>query len=1178
MNRREFESGNHNRRGFPARLEPPIFIVLVVASLLLASCSSFPGKLYNPPARYTIGGMVSGLTGAGIVLRDNGGNDLSVGAGATSFTFTQTIVSGGSFDVTVSSQPSSPTQTCLVSNGTGVVANANITSVQVTCTTNGYTIGGTISGLTGSGLVLSDNGGNNLAVAAGATSFTFTAPVQSGGGYSVSVFSQPSNPTQTCNVTNGTGVVASANITSVQVTCTTNSYTIGGMISDLTGTGLVLRDNGGNDLAVAAGATSFTFTTPIQSGGAYSVSVFSQPSNPTQTCVVGNGAGVVANANITRVQVTCTTNSYTIGGTVSGLTGTGLVLQDNGGDNLPVAAGATSFTFTTPVQSGAAYSVSVFIPPSNPTQACVVTNGTGVVASADVTNVQVSCTGGPGLFAYVTNQGNGVFGPSITGYSMNPDGTLVPLAGSPFASGPQPHSLAADPQGKYLYVADELSFAIYTYAINGLTGDLTQVGAPAMVAPGPSTIAIHPSGAWLYAPSTSTETINGFRIDPATGVLTALPGSPFPNAGSGTSSFTLDPSGQYGFVANNASLNVSAFSVNPATGQLTANGAPIPLGGSSFESILSSRSDQPGAHLYVPGGLENVLYAFNIADDGTLSHFSPQTYPDPLDPSISALSPNGSFLYLPAFDTRMGGSIVPIDVYSIDPSTGALAEINGSPFLTQASAASVAIDPSGNFAYVPSCCLNIITGYSLNTVTGAMSPLPATFPTGEDPSEMIFVKTNQSCAVTSCATNFYQISGTISGLTGTGLVLQDNGGNALPVSAGATSFAFATAIASGGRYNVTTLSQPSSPGQTCTVSNGSGTVANANITNVQVTCTAGPSGFLYVTNQGNGTTGGSLGVYSINASGNLTPLPGPTVPANMQPFALVADPQGQWLFVTDLRSGAIFTYQINSQTGALTQSGTTIIGASDSVVIHPSGAWLYATVPDGAAGVYAFGVNGLTGALTPVLGSPFASLGSRPTNIVLDPAGQFAFVSNNASGTVTAFSINSLNGQLTPIGTVAASTAGNAAVSGFSNSLYVMDDLATVIRAFSIAGNGSLAPLSTPVFQGVSNPLMPAVSPNGQFLYVPNWVNGGTVPGGTVSVFSINQSTGILGPIVGSPFTTGMEPASVTIDSLGQFAYVANQAPNDITVFSLNSSSGAMTLSSTAAAGEGPTRIAIVVP
>jgi 6-phosphogluconolactonase (cycloisomerase 2 family) len=423
----------------------------------------------------------------------------------------------------------------------------------------------------------------------------------------------------------------------------------------------------------------------------------------------------------------------------------------------------------------------------------------------------------------------------------------------------------------------------------------------------------------------------------------------------------------------------------------------------------------------------------------------------------------------------------------------------------------------------------------------------------------------------------YTIGGTISGLTGNGLVLQDNGRDNLAVAAGATTFTFNGAIAAGGNYAVIILSQAAN--QSCTVSNGSGIVTNTNINSIDIVCVgSGGGGFLYVTNQGNGASGGSLGVYSIGAAGSLTPLSGPPVPANMQPFALVADPQGQWLFVTDLRSGAIFTYQINPQTGALTESGTTSIGASGSVVIHPSGAWLYATVPDGAPGVYAFSVNGVTGALTSVPGSPFTSLGLRPTNIVLDPTGQFAFVSNNASATVAAFSINSLNGQLAPIGTIAAGTPGNAAVGVSSKSLYVMDDLAHVIRAFSIASNGSLAPLSTPVFQGVSDPLMPAISPSGHFLYVPNWSNGGTVPPHTVSVFSIDPSTGILGPVAGSPFATGMGPASVTIDSQGQFAYVANQAPNDISVFALNSSSGAMTLSSTATAGETPTRIAIVKP
>ena len=67
---------------------------------------------------------------------------------------------------------------------------------------------------------------------------------------------------------------------------TSTTYTIGGRISGLTGTGLVLQDNGGDDLSVAAGATSFTFPTALASGSSYNVTVLTQPSNPAQTCTV----------------------------------------------------------------------------------------------------------------------------------------------------------------------------------------------------------------------------------------------------------------------------------------------------------------------------------------------------------------------------------------------------------------------------------------------------------------------------------------------------------------------------------------------------------------------------------------------------------------------------------------------------------------------------------------------------------------------------------------------------------------------------------------------------------------------------------------------------------------------------------------------------------------------------
>ena len=90
--------------------------------------------------------------------------------------------------------------------------------------------------------------------------------------------------------------------------------------------------------------------------------------NPSgQTCTVANGSGTMASANMTNVAITCTANggggtTYSVGGTVSGLSGT-VVLQDNGGDNLSVSANG-SFTFATQLASGAGYAVTVQTNPS----------------------------------------------------------------------------------------------------------------------------------------------------------------------------------------------------------------------------------------------------------------------------------------------------------------------------------------------------------------------------------------------------------------------------------------------------------------------------------------------------------------------------------------------------------------------------------------------------------------------------------------------------------------------------------------------------------------------------------------------------------------------------------------------------------------------------------------------
>ena len=163
------------------------------------------------------------------------------------------------------------------------------------------------------------------------------------------------------------------------------TYTVGGTVSGLTGT-VVLQDNGGDNLSVSANGP-FTFATALASGAAYSVTVITNPTG--QTCTVTNGSGTIASTNITNMAVTCTNSAtYTVGGTVSGLTGT-VVLQDNGGDNLSVTANGT-FTFATALASGAAYSVTVN---TNPTgQTCTVTSGSGTIASTNITNMAITCT------------------------------------------------------------------------------------------------------------------------------------------------------------------------------------------------------------------------------------------------------------------------------------------------------------------------------------------------------------------------------------------------------------------------------------------------------------------------------------------------------------------------------------------------------------------------------------------------------------------------------------------------------------------------------------------------------------------------------------------------------------------------------------------------------------------
>lgn len=554
--------------------------------------------------------------------------------------------------------------------------------------------------------MLRNNAGNDLTIAANG-GFTFQAALTSGTAYSVSVQAQPANPTQTCTVAASSGSVA-ANVTNVAVTCTTNTYRIGGAISGLTGTGLVLRNNG-VDHAVAAGATSFTFATPVPSGGSYAVSVFAHPSNPNQACIVSNASGNVGNSDATSVSVACSA-ALTVGGTVSGLQGSGLILSNNGADLLAINADGP-FTFRVPVALGATYQALTQAHPLNPDQECTTTRGSGTIVNAIVTDIAVNCyVMGKRLFATNSVAGH------LTGATINQTtGVLNALPGVPVLVGANSGGLIATPNGRFLYVLNGDAATIQGFRVDATTGGLTAMSNnPVATGQAPVEAAMDPAGKFLYVTDQQNPRVFGYSIHAVTGELSAIPGSPFTTAAA-TIYVRVDPTGRFAYVVTRAALDaiaLSAYGIDSTTGALTPiPGTPLAVG-TSMPMGRSMQLTADGAALFILPSPQppSVLYGYSLdATTGAPTAMPGSPFTLPAASFLVRRHPRLPVLYV--------GSQNSIRAYRVG---GALTELNGSPSTIVGAVWEIAFDPGARFAYASSA--SGITMFEVGS-DGALAPV-----------------------------------------------------------------------------------------------------------------------------------------------------------------------------------------------------------------------------------------------------------------------------------------------------------------------------------------------------------------------------------------------------------------------------------------------------------------------
>ena len=285
-------------------------------------------------------------------------------------------------------------------------------------------------------------------------------------------------------------------------------------------------------------------------------------------------------------------------------------------------------------------------------------------------------------------------------------------------------------------------------------------------------------------------------------------------------------------------------------------------------------------------------------------------------------------------------------------------------------------------------------------------------------------------------------------------------------------------------------------------------------------------------------------------------IPGPTTGFG------IASTETHFLYVSDFQNAVIDAFSINPTSGALTTvpGSPFSLGGLGSVFIP---AWL---VP--GSNLYATGLNGVAsfaigadGSLTTVSGSPFpAGVGAAQAALGLTlttPTSYFLYVTDilDPNGSVSALKIDPVSGTLSLVGifpTLAGSAPDGIVFDGTTGPfVFVALNISNKIAAFSVEqSTGALTPVPGSPFDTGIEPTFLALSSAPHVLYAVNRLAG------TISAYNIAVS-GALTPVAGSPFTAGTLPEGIAL--AGSFLYVANPASNSILGFNINSTTGALT-------------------
>lgn len=339
----------------------------------------------------------------------------------------------------------------------------------------------------------------------------------------------------------------------------------------------------------------------------------------------------------------------------------------------------------------------------------------------------------------------------------------------------------------------------------------------------------------------------------------------------------------------------------------------------------------------------------------------------------------------------------------------------------------------------------------------------------------------------------------------------------------------------------------------------------------------------FLTAIGSSCGGGSSALTS-------TPAPSPT------PACTLAIPAA-FAYVLNDSDNTVSIYTVNSCTGDLspTTPPTVATGAnafgSEQMVVDPAGRFAYvANLMSNAADeatISMYTIDSSSGVLIPTTPATVPT-GYFPQGIAIDPSGRFVYTANSDDNSVSMFTINQTTGVLTPTTPPSVSTLADVSTGLFSSPLavtvhpsgkfaYAVNEDDGTVSMFTINPTTGVLVLTAPatVFTGPS-PFDITVDASGRFAYVPNNDSGGLMAFG-ISQYTIDPATGVLTQNNPPAVAAGNGPTSVAVDPSSKFAYAVNRLDDTVSMYTIDPSSGNLTPNTpaTIATGAQPWRIII---